>query len=69
MEPFFNVADHYTRTALGGRATSALPNAPVLPVDDRRTLRMRWSAILRRDRRRPRLEIRAAQYRPGCSPP
>ena len=69
MEPFFNLAEHFSRTAHGDLAHSALPDAPVLPADDRRSLRMRWNALLRRDRRGPRLEIRRAQYRPGCSPP
>ena len=69
MESFFTIAEHFTRSGPGDLAHSALPNAPVLPADDRGNLRMRWSEVLHRQSRRPRLEIRRAEYRPGCSAP
>ncbi len=67
MEPFFSVADLFSRTALHGRANSALPNAPVQPDHQRRALPRRLTPLLRGRTRRPRVEIRRAQYSPGCS--
>ena len=69
MEPFFTVADLFSRTALNGRANSALPNAPVQAIDERPALRTRLGAVLRKHVPRPRVEIRQAQYSPGCSSP
>ena len=69
MEPFFTVADLYFRSALHGRANSALPNAPVQPDSARPGRATSLFAALRRPARRPRAEIRRAQYSPGCSAP
>jgi hypothetical protein len=69
MEPFLTVADLFLRTALDGRANSALPNAPVQAIDERPNLTTRLGAVLRKRVHRPRVEIRQAQYSPGCSSP
>lgn len=67
MEPFFNIADLYFRSALNGRANSALPNAPVQPLSEHPGRMTSLFAALRRPARRPRVAIRRAQYSPGCS--
>ena len=69
MEPFFTVADLFVRTALHGRANSALPNAPVQPHNERRARKTSLFAALRGWPRRPRVEIRQAQFSPGCPTP
>ena len=69
MEPFFTVTDLFFRTALHGRANSALPNAPVQPLDERRARRTSLFASLRKRAPRPRVAVRRAQYSPGCSAP
>ena len=67
MEPFQAIVDLYSRTAVGGLAHSALPNAPVLADPAPHAIRSRLGALLRKRIRRPQLQIRRAQYRPGCS--
>jgi hypothetical protein len=69
METFFALADQFTRTALHGRANSALPNAPVEPYVERRSLRNRAGAYARGHLRRPLVEIRRARYTAGCPSP
>ena len=69
MEPFFSVADLFSRNALHGRANSALPNAPVQADNERPARLASLLATLRRQASRPRVEIRRAQYNPGCSTP
>jgi hypothetical protein len=69
MEPFFTVADLFSRTALRTRANSALPNAPVQPYIERRRRTSQAVAFIRRSVRRPFVEIRRPSYSAGCTSP
>ena len=67
MEPFFAIADLFSRTALHGKAYSALPDAPVLPVRERPARLARAAAYLRGRVRAPDVTIRRARYSQECT--
>ncbi len=69
MEPFFTVADMFSRNALHTRANSALPDAPVQPYIERRSRTSQAAAFVRRSVQRPFVEIRRPSYSAGCSSP
>ena len=67
MEPFFTVADLFSRNALHTRANSALPNAPVQPYIEPRSRTRQAAAIVRRSLQRPLVVVRRPSYSAGCS--
>ena len=69
MDPFHTAADLFSRKALHTQATSALPNAPVLPYTERRRPISQAVAFVRRSVRRPFVVVRRPSYSPGCSSP
>ena len=66
MEPFFNLANHYSQQSLHKVAYSALPDAPVQPcVEPRRRLRS-LIATHRRSTRRPVVAVRQTRFSTEC---
>jgi hypothetical protein len=69
MDPFMTVADLFSRSALHGRANSALPNAPVQPHTEPRRVMARLAAHVPTHVRRPTVQIRRPRYTAECPSP